>query len=516
MVAMGEKAIKRGNSRLVENTIALALAGLFSLVFTLIQLGTLSRFLNESVFGAFIALRGFHLLLATILLVGLPQVLVRFLPSYKERGDSRKALLLFTGSAVIVIALGVLFYTLSGVWSGWMPGGLKNHLGEGEVIMWIALSSISLALKLLLYGGFNGLRLMRLQTVLELVYLGLFTLYILLLRNTLGIMPLFKAIFWLNLFVCAVGYPVYFVISGRMIEERTRRPAETVIPSLGSYWGFCLLLSLVALAFTDLDRFLMSSMLPVAAISLFHVASRVNFLIKRFLGFPIIALQPEITRVYEEGRWDELKDRIRLFTRVTFIASLLFASIAAITGRHVITVISGAGYSQAYRVLLVLLPTVPVAAFIAPLLVTMKGLHYIKWAFLCDLAWMVVYFGSFPLFVDLLGITGMAVAQLLGSAAQMSMAVKLSKREGFYGGLGVGVYKVLILLAVTVPVGILFTNFGGIWASGASILLFPFICRVTFGKLGLFDREEVSRIMDMIDIEAGRKIAGWFLMAGER
>ncbi len=512
MVEADKETLKRGRSRLVENTVSLAVAGFFSLFFTLVQLGILSRFMKEGLFGAFIALRGFHVLLSTVLLAGLPQVMIRFLPSYQERNQRRKALLLFAGSAVIVVVLGTLLYATSAIWKGWIPGNIREELVGGKVISWLALASVTLALKLLLYGAFKGLRAMRFQTVLEVCYLGAFTLYVLLTRDSLRILNLFQAIFGLNLLVCIAGYPVYLAMSGRMIGEGGAERKDVIIPSFFSYWGICVCLSLVALAFTDIDRFLMSSMLPVAVISVFHIASRINVLLKRFLGFPIIALQPEVTRVYEEGRWEELKGKVRLFTRGTFVVSLFFVAIVAITGRDIITVISGPGYSEAYRVLLILLPTVPIAAFIAPLLVTMKGLHYVKWAMISDLTWMVVYFGTFPPLVSLWGISGMAVAQLAGSVAQMAAAVSFARRESFYGGLGPRFPRVFLLLAVILPAGLIFTWVGGILASAVSLLLFPLLLRLVVGGLGLFDFEEKNQMIDLIRFRKARKVAGWFLM----
>jgi len=513
MVETDKEKIDRGRSRLVENTVSLALAGFLSLVFTLVQLGILSRFMREGIFGAFIALRGFHVLLATLLLAGLPQVMIRFLPSYQQRNQGRKALFLFTGSAVVVLILGILLYATSALWKDWIPGNIRDELVGGRVISWMALASIALALKLLLYGAFKGLRVMRLQTILEVCYLGAFTLFVLLTRDSLRIQALFQAIFGLNLLVCMAGYPIFLAVSGRMIGgEGGAGRKDVILPSFFPYWGICLCLSLVALAFTDIDRFLMSSMLPVAVISVFHIASRINVLLKRFLGFPIIALQPEVTRVYEEGRWEELKGKVRLFTRGTFVVSVFFAAIVAVTGRDVITVISGPGYSEAYRVLLILLPTVPIAAFIAPLLVTMKGLHYVKWAMICDLTWMVVYFGSFPPLVSLWGIAGMAVAQLTGSAAQMAAAVLLARKEGFYGGLGPRFGRVFLLLAGIVPVGMIFTRFGGIPASAACLLVFPFLLRLGLGRSGLFDSDEKNQMIDLVRFPRARKVAGWFLM----
>ena len=74
-------------SKIAENTIFLAVSGAAGVVFTLAQLALLSRFMDVNEFGLLVTLRGFSLLLATAILVGLPQVLVRFLPTFASRGD---------------------------------------------------------------------------------------------------------------------------------------------------------------------------------------------------------------------------------------------------------------------------------------------------------------------------------------------------------------------------------------------------------------------------------------------
>ena len=503
----------RGKSKLVENTVSLAICGAFSIIFTLIQLGILSRYLETDIFGTFIALRGFLVLLATVNLVGLPQVLMRFLPSYQERENRRKAMLLVSYSMGIILILGAVLYWSSGIWIEWLPSTLKQPVISEDLVALIALASISLALKLLLYGGFKGLRTMRVQMILELVYLGLFTGYILIVRDDLGIASLFRALAVANLLICLAGYPIYFITTRRLIGSREIEKENIILPSFRTYWGVSIILSLVALAFQDVDRFLMTSLVPVGLISVYHIAERINKLIKRFLAFPIIALQPELTRVYEEGRWNELKGHIRLFTKVSVMISLLMVAAAAVAGRQVIMIISGSDYSSAYTVLLILLPAVPVAAYIAPLLVTMKALHFVRYALLCDFLWMIFYFGGFPFFIMLWGLKGMAVAQLLGASAQMTAAVTIARKNGFYGGVGGRLPAVIGLITVMTLPGVILAEYAGIAGVILWLAAFPFIGRVAFSGAGFFDAGEKGRILSLIRFEKGKRIFEWILKA---
>ncbi|MBD3178146.1 MAG: oligosaccharide flippase family protein, partial [Candidatus Latescibacteria bacterium] len=496
----------RRKSKLLENTVSLVICGGFSIVFTLIQLGILSRYLDAEKFGTFIALRGLLVLLATVNLLGLPQVLMRYLPSYQERENRRRAILLLIYSTAVVIVFGGALYAGSRFWMDWIPSGLNEGVSGVGLAPLVTLAAVSLALKLLLYGGFKGLRVMSTQMILELLYLGMFTGYIFMIREDLSIPILFKALAGANLLVCLAGYPLYFIMTSRLIGSRELRRDHIILPSFRSYWGISVILSLVALAFQDVDRFLMTSLVPVGLISVFHIAERINKLIKRFLGFPIIALQPEVTRIYEEGRWDELKGQIRLFTKVSLSISILMAAAAAVVGKQVIVMISGSEYASAYPVLLILLPAVPVAAFIAPLLVTMKALHFVKWALLCDFLWMLFYFGGFPFLIMLWGLKGMAVAQLLGAAAQMTAAVAIAKRKGFYGGVG-GRFGALAGIALAAALaGIFLAEYTGVAGALFWLAAFPFITKAVFAWSGFLEPGDREQIKSMVRYRSGKKV----------
>ncbi len=503
-------------SKIAENTIFLAASGAASVVFTLAQLAVLSRFMSAEEFGLFVTLRGFSLLLATVVLVGLPQVLVRFLPTFEARGAPGRSIAVFLGAAAIVVALGAALVWTAGLWQRALPGGVRALAGSSALILWMTLSSVTLALKMLLYGGFNGLREMRMQMLLELAYLFLLTAYFVHERGRLDAAFIFAAMFFLNGAVFAAGVPVFV----RMARDHAGRAgaAESgiVVPNLLSYWAGSICLGIVALAFTDVDRYVMSSVLPMAAISLFHVASRVDALLKRFLALPILAAQPEITRVYEEGRWEDIAGRMGLFTKGMVVAALCCTALFAVIGRDIIVLLSGGGYGGAYRVFLVLLPTVPVAAVTAPLLATMRSLHFMRWAVLCDFLWMAVYFGTFFFFASALGPEGMAAAQIAASLVQMAAAVVLARREGFYGGAGARLGRVVLVLAPATACGMVITARVPLYAAIVVVALSPVLGRALLRSLRVFDREETDRILGLVTVPAGRRFVAWMLSAERR
>ena len=126
---------------------------------------------------------------------------------------------LFIGSAVLISVLGIIVLSLSDRWTGWMPAGVRDLYPSRDIIFSMALASVALALKMLLYGGFNGLREMRMQMILELTYLAALTVFIVIQRQTLGVALLFRAIGVFNALVFIAGLPAFFLLAWRLIPE---------------------------------------------------------------------------------------------------------------------------------------------------------------------------------------------------------------------------------------------------------------------------------------------------------
>ena len=154
---MAAKTLAHDGSKIAENTVSLAVSGAAGLVFTVIQLGLLSRFLPGDIFGFFVALRGFSLLISTVLLVGLPQVLIRYLPSFQTRGDRWRALWLFVVSTFTVLALGGLLYLGTDWWRGWMPEAMHPLVGGREITLWMLMRSLSIQVSLVTVSILNAL-----------------------------------------------------------------------------------------------------------------------------------------------------------------------------------------------------------------------------------------------------------------------------------------------------------------------------------------------------------------------
>ena len=513
MVDMDQAERAGGHSRIALNTLSLAASGAAGLVFTVLQLSLLSRFLDGERFGLFVALRGFSLLLATIALAGLPQVLVRFLPSLRARGERSRATILFAAASAVVLLLGTAILLSRGLWRPVLPAGARMMIAGDALLFWAVAAAITLSLKLLLYGAFGGLREMRMQMLFEPVFLLVFTLYVVFRRDGLEVTGLFRALAALNGIVFLAGLPVYRSLVRRHFLGRGETAAGSELPRFLPYWGGSVLLSFVALAFTDVDRFVMSTMLPVSAVSLFHVASRVHNVLKRFLGLPVVAASPEITRLYEEGRVGEIPAKIRVFTHGTVVASLFAAAGAAVAGRHLIGLLSGQAYGGAYRILLILLPTIPLSAATAPLVAAMRSLHAMRGAVLCDFLWMAAYFGAFVPLVQTAGIAGMALAQGAACVVQLVAAILLARREWLWGGVGRGTGRLAGVLLVAATAGAYLTRALGPASTIVFLLVFPFAARALIATLGVFEAKETAVFLSILPRGRGQRLLSWLLNA---
>jgi len=129
---------------------------------------------------------------------------------------------------------------------------------------------------------------------------------------------------------------------------------------------------------------------------------------------------------------------------------------------------------------------------------------------------MAVYFGSFFLVAAPLGAEGMAAAQIAASLVQMTAAIVLARREGFFGGIGSRVGRLALSLVPITACCMLATARVPLYASIVCAVLFPFGARWLLGALRVFDDAEKERILGLVRIAQGRRLAAWLLSARAR
>jgi len=441
-------------SRFIGNTASLAVATAVSTVLTLAQMKILAAYLPLALFGLFASLRGLSLLVSILAANGFPQALVRFLPEHAARGERGVAV----RASLIAIAstLGAGAAILTAMVA--LRAGFFRHVPAPELtapfMLWFSVTTIAVALKLVLYGGFNGLRRFGLQTVIETLALAVQAMWMWHDRDSLDLLRLFEIVGVTSAVSVLGALPWYWKRLMSDVRAGAARPATT---SYRSYWVGAVGLSVVALAFSDVDRWVLSNVLALEMLSLFHVASRIVRLANRFIAVPVLTLQPEITRIHAEGRGDEVAAVSGAFFKASVMMGAFAAAAIAVCAGPLIELASGRAFLGAHTTLLLMAASIPLTAMTAPLTAVMKALDGVRAAFYCDLAWACVYVALMLVLASTLGLTGTGWAQLAASAVQFGIALALARvRPSGAEALGTLLRCVLCALVAFAPAWWLF------------------------------------------------------------
>jgi O-antigen/teichoic acid export membrane protein len=410
-------------SRFVGNTVSLAVSTAVSTVLTLAQMKILAAYLPLALFGLFATLRGLSLLVSILAANGFPQALVRFLPEHAARGE--RAVAVRASVIAVVSTLGAGVVMLAGMFL--LRSIFFRHVSaaewNGPVILWFAVTTLAVALKLVLYGGFNGLRRFGSQNVLETSALAVQAAWMWIDRSSLDLVHLFEIVGVTSAVSALIAVPWYWA---RLASDVNTGAAQPASASYARYWVGAVGLSVVAIAFSDVDRWVLSNVLALEVLALFHVASRVVRLANRFIAVPVLTLQPEITRIRAEGRGDEVDIVTNAFFKASVMMGAFAAALIAACANPLIEIASGRQFLGAHTTLLLMAASIPLTAMTAPLTAVMKALDGVRAAFYCDLAWACVYVGLMLLLASSLGLPGTGWAQLAASAVQFVLALRLA------------------------------------------------------------------------------------------
>jgi O-antigen/teichoic acid export membrane protein len=410
-------------SRFLGNTVSLGVSTVVSTVLTLAQMKILAAYLPLSLFGLFASLRGLSLLVSILAANGFPQALVRFLPEHAARGERRVAVRASVIAVGATLTAGiVMLVAVMAMRSIFLRQVTAEELST-PLILWFSMTTIAVALKLVLYGGFNGLRRFGSQTVLETLALAVQAAWMWHERSSLDLVRLFEIVGVTSAISALIAIPWY---AARLASDVPSGDAAHATTSYGRYWAGAVGLSVVALAFSDVDRWVLSNVLALEVLSLFHVASRIVRLANRFIAVPVLTLQPEITRIRAEGRGEEVDVVTRAFFKASVMMGAFAAAAIAACANPLIEIASGRGFLGAHTTLLLMAASIPLTAMTAPLTAVMKALDGVRAAFYCDLAWACVYIGLMIVCASSLGLVGTGWAQLAASAVQFGIALALA------------------------------------------------------------------------------------------
>jgi O-antigen/teichoic acid export membrane protein len=426
---------ENGSGRFLPNTLALVAFTTLGTLISLLQMKLLANVLTREVFGLFASLRGFSFMLAMLAANGLPALLIRFLPLHESRrsvGSATRLSVFSLGAAAITagaLALVVHFF------SDRMLGFVPESMFTGRLMFWFYVTTFGMTLKLVIYGGLNGLRRITRQVAVELLSLAAVLGVLFAARESLDIETIFKILGIAVLATDAVAMTLFAPMLFFARNGAHARSSEAGEGAAGgseryaSYWIGAAGLSLVAIAFSDFDRYLLSHVVMLEALALFHIASRLMKLANRILTVPNIAFQPEVTRLYARGQEERIVTSTKVILKFNTILALLATAGIIAFSRELILVLSNRDYLGARSVLVLFALSIPLTTVTAPLTTVMKALDQIRGAFYCDLVWALSYVTMLFVLGSAWGVVGVGVAHLGACLLQSSLAVRISKLE---------------------------------------------------------------------------------------
>ncbi|NIM19609.1 MAG: hypothetical protein GTO51_04415 [Candidatus Latescibacteria bacterium] len=434
----------RGESRFLPNTAALTIHTVFATLITLLQVKILAAFLAKETFGLFASLRGLSLLVATLAANGLPQLLVRFFPELESKQQGGAAVRVYSISIITSLGFLAVAYLIVGGTREYLFAFMPSGALSKELLFWFWVTVAGWALKLIVYGGLNGIRRLTIHTVLDIAALAVQLGWIFIERGSLSLTVLFKIMGVVAIAEAFVGAVVIVLFLARAAASdgsvvQRADPSGANVQRYITYWGWAVGLSIVAVAFTDVDRYLLSQVITLEMLALFHIGARITRLANRLLGVPNLAFQPEITRLEAEDRPSQIVLSTRVFMKFgAAVAAFIAATLIAFAG-EIITIVANPEYMGAAPLLLLLALAMPLSAMTAPLTSVMKALDKVRSALYCDLVWACTYVCLLLLLGSYFGIIGAGYAQLLACMAQLLLASRLSRlpmKLRFATGLG--------------------------------------------------------------------------------
>lgn len=428
---------QQSRARFIPNTIALAVFAVAGTLLTLAQVKLLSSYLPKEIFGLFASFRGFSLLIATVAANGIPAVLVRFLPVHEANRSRREAVRLGALSVLGTLAVLALSFLVVDTFRNRLFDFVPASLLTPRLMIWFSVMTIGFALKLVVYAGLNGLRRLVHQVAIELASLGAVLVWVYLRRDALDIELLFKMFGLVSMGSVLASLP----IAASFLSALGAAPADAgggYRREYISYWYGAAGLSIVAVAFTDFDRYLLSQVVALELLALFHIGSRIMKLANRLLSVPNLAFQPEITRLHEQGMRDRVASATRVLIKFNTALSIIILSMIIVFSREIVLVVATPEYLGVLPLLIVLCCSLPLTTITAPVTTVMKALDQVRAALYCDLVWALVYVALLFLFGALYGIMGVGIANLCACLAQLLLSLSISKLHlgfGFVAGL---------------------------------------------------------------------------------
>jgi O-antigen/teichoic acid export membrane protein len=407
-------------SRIVRNISAVGAAFVSNTLLTFLQIKLLTRHLPQSELGEYFATAAIGAIVSVLAQVGLPAVVLRFTAKYDALGQPGRIRRLLALGWGLTLALSALLLLLE----AWVaPRLLARLYDEPPAASNVLLATgvfIAMALRGVTYAGFDGLRRMSYPAVLENLNVAAITLVIAALRHRLGITFLLTLSLVSGLAVFLAATVLLLRLLGKTRASggtEASRGTEPLIREISPFWWGAALNGVIGIGFGYADKLLVSLFLSFEMVSIFYVADRVIFLLKRLLAVPLQVASPEITRRWELGRREELRCDMGFLLKIQFALGVLVAALAFLAAEVAVLVVSNASFMAAAGLMRVMTVSIVLMSFYAPITTLLRSIERIQLALLSDVLWLGLYVVLGVVLMPRSGLMGIVLAHVAASAA---------------------------------------------------------------------------------------------------
>lgn len=430
--------------KVIRNTFFLYLSFFLSSILGLLQLKILSLYIPPQELGKFFTLSAFGQLVSGIFVIGIPYVLIRYLPKFHSIGDKNKlaSLFFFTSSCYFIITLVV--YILFAAF-GYKLGALiykDATIGAYFSFSYIVFSMVTYFT--LIFTAFNGFRKMHYSAGLNLLYLLVLTIMIIVMRDYLSPKLLLEIYLFSALTAIIIGLALLF-------REFKCVPLFTPLSSLKEifpYWRYAIFLGLLVPIACYLDKLIIGYFLGMQFVAMFAIADKINSYARRLLDIPLEAVSPEISYFWERGEKGLLGQKLELLIKLLFVLSVIFVIIILAGGKLILRTLATQAYFDAFSVLCFFGISIVLSALYSPVVTAMRATGKIVFHVVSAVIWICVYLVFILIFIQKFKIAGVGAAYLMATFCTLVFNIGWVSRQHtslkfnpifFYKVIGAGV-----------------------------------------------------------------------------
>jgi O-antigen/teichoic acid export membrane protein len=507
-------------SRIRTNTLSLGSSFFVTAFLALAQVKLITNFLSQTDVGVWSAVTAVGALLTAFSELGMPQVLVRYGAKYDVEDRLARlerlhnfTLAVYLGAMVVVVGVLIVAGPL-----------VARLLGGSEVNRWLLVLGYfawaSGTLRALNNASFRGLRRMPIMAGLEITFSLVVTLAYFLMRHYLSVHLALTAFLGTSLLVGLAGHGLLIRLLAALRGEETV-PAETspIFPEIRRFWGGAAAAGVLLIFIEQLDKTLIAGLVSFTALAIFHVAARLALFARRLLYVPFQVMYPEITHKWEGSRRQELPADMELFIKLELGLGLMLMVFLTLFARPLLLLVSTPEFLPGAPVLWVFTAVVPFLCLYQPLILFLRAIGSVWYAFAADCTWLVIYLVLGSFFVRPLGLPGFVAGQVVASVVVLTYALTIFRRLGLPRPPTPFFLKRLALAAVVWALAVAAgSRLPALpwWAMGALALALAVLGNFLLVRGGFLTRREEQRAVAMLAGSGPAGRAAQFLLAWPR